>query len=93
MPTVLKIQAASPKERDSLKALLARAERNNVGKIYIVGKRTALPLQSDVAKGACERDTGTILMLIGLETGVDSVRLREDAVVAQREVAQLHHSS
>jgi nucleoprotein TPR len=81
----VKIQAFT-KERDSLKALLARAERNNVGKD--LHRPTNGPAsQSDIAKELAEIQEQ--FDAYRAETGVDSVRLREDAVVAQREVAQL----
>jgi nucleoprotein TPR len=81
----VKIQAFT-KERDSLKALLARAERSNVGKDS--HSQTNGPAsQSDIAQELAEIQQQ--FDAYRAETGVDSVRLREDAVVAQREVAQL----
>jgi len=75
------------KERDSLKVLLARAERSGG-----VGKA----LQDQAHDAAEESDIATELAEIQqqfdvyrAEMGVDSVRLHEDAVAAQREVAQL----
>ena len=81
----VKIQAFT-KERDSLKALLARAERNNIGKDSH-GQTNGPASQSDIAKELAEIQEQ--FDAYRAETGVDSVRLREDAVVAQREVAQL----
>jgi len=81
----VKIQAFT-KERDSLKALLARAERNNVGKDSH-RQTNGPPSQSDIAKELAEIQEQ--FDAYRAETGVDSVRLREDAVIAQREVAQL----
>jgi nucleoprotein TPR len=81
----VKIQAFT-KERDSLKALLARAERSNVGKDSH-GQTNGPASQSDIAQELAEIQQQ--FDAYRAETGVDSVRLREDAVVAQREVAQL----
>jgi nucleoprotein TPR len=81
----VKFQAFT-KERDSLKALLARAERNNVGKDSH-GQTNGPASQSDVAKELAEIQEQ--YDSYRAETGVDSVRLREDATAAQREVAQL----
>jgi nucleoprotein TPR len=81
----LKIRAFT-KERDSLKALLARAERNNIGKDPH-GQPNGPASQLDIAKELAEIQEQ--FNAYRAETGVDSVRLREDAVAAQREVAQL----
>ncbi len=81
----VKIQAFT-KERDALKALLARAERNNAGKDSR-GQSNGATTQSDIAKELVEIQQQ--YDAYRAETGVDSVRLREDTVTAQREVAQL----
>lgn len=81
----IKIQAFT-KERDSLKALLARAEHNYAGK-ESRGQTNGPTLQSDIAEELAEIQQQ--FDTYRAETGVDSVRLREDAVAAQREVAQL----
>jgi nucleoprotein TPR len=81
----VKIQAFT-KERESLKALLARAERNNVGK-DLHGQTNGPASQSDIADELAEIQEQ--FDAYRAETGVDSVRLREDTVTAQREVAQL----
>ena len=81
----VKIQAFT-KERDSLKALLARAERNNVGKDSY-GQTNGPASQSDITNELAEIQQQ--FDDYRAETSVDSVRLREDAVAAQREVAQL----
>jgi nucleoprotein TPR len=81
----VKIQAFT-KERDSLKALLARAERSNVGKDPH-GQANGPASQSDISQELAEMQQQ--FDVYRAETGVDSVRLREDAVAAQREVAQL----
>ncbi|KAI9435095.1 hypothetical protein H4582DRAFT_2080017 [Lactarius indigo] len=74
------------KERDSLKVLLARAERNSSLKEpqgRANGDATDLDLAKELAEIQEQFDA------YRAETGVDSVRLREDTVTAQREVAQL----
>ncbi|KAH9056279.1 hypothetical protein EDB87DRAFT_1637584 [Lactarius vividus] len=74
------------KERDSLKVLLARAERNSSLKEshgQANGEATDSDLQKELAEIQEQFDA------YRAETGVDSVRLREDTVAAQREVAQL----
>ena len=81
----VKIQAFT-KERESLKALLARAERSNVGKDPH-GQTNGPALQSDITDELAEIQQQ--FDAYRAETGVDSVRLREDALAAQREVAQL----
>ncbi len=81
----VKIQAFT-KERDSLKELLARAERNNAGKdshSQTNGAATQSEIVQELAEIQQQFDAYRV------EAGVDSVRLREDAVDAQREVAQL----
>lgn len=74
------------KERDSLKVLLARAERNSSAK-ESHGQVNGEATDSDLAKELAE--TQQQFDMYRAETGVDSVRLREDTVAAQREVAQL----
>jgi nucleoprotein TPR len=81
----VKIQVFT-KERDSLKALLARAERTNSGR-DLHGQANGAPMESDIAKELAEIQQQ--FDTYRAETGVDSVRLREDTVAAQREVAQL----
>jgi nucleoprotein TPR len=74
------------KERDSLKVLLARTERNTFAKDSLVqanGGATDSELAKELAEIQQQFD------VYRAETGVDSVRLREDTVAAQREVAQL----
>ena len=74
------------KERDSLKVLLARTERNTFAKDSLVqanGPATDSELAKELAEIQQQFD------VYRAETGVDSVRLREDTVAAQREVAQL----
>jgi nucleoprotein TPR len=81
----VKIQAFI-KERDSLKVLLTRAERSSAGKdarSQANGAARSRTLQRSLRRYKQQFDT------YRAETGVDSVRLREDAVAAQREVAQL----
>ncbi|KAF8265884.1 hypothetical protein EI94DRAFT_1734451 [Lactarius quietus] len=80
------------KERDSLKVLLARAERNH--NITSAAKDTShaqanggVVTDSELAKELAEIQEQ--FDAYRAETGVDSVRLREDTVSAQREVAQL----
>jgi nucleoprotein TPR len=79
------------KERDSLKVLLARADRNSISAKDL---HTQANANGDV--GATDSELAQELAEITqqfdayrAETGVDSVRLREDTVSAQREVAQL----
>ncbi|KAH9035766.1 hypothetical protein EDB85DRAFT_841962 [Lactarius pseudohatsudake] len=74
------------KERDSLKVLLARAERNSSLK-ESHGQANGEVMDSDLAKDLAEIQEQ--FDVYRAETGVDSVRLREDTVAAQREVAQL----
>ncbi|KAH9977476.1 hypothetical protein BJV74DRAFT_946992 [Russula compacta] len=81
----VKMQAFS-KERDSLKVLLARAERGSAGKDSH-NRANGAAKESDIAKDLVEIQQQ--FDVYRAETGVDSVRLREDAVAAQREVAQL----
>ena len=74
------------KERDSLKVLLARAERNTSAKeshSQANGGATDSELVQELEEIQQQFDA------YRAETGVDSVRLREDTVAAQREVAQL----
>ena len=74
------------KERDSLKVLLARAERNTSVKEphgQANGGATDSELVEELAEIQQQFDA------YRAEMGVDSVRLREDTVTAQREVAQL----
>jgi nucleoprotein TPR len=80
----VKIQAFT-RERDSLKVLLARAERGNSGKDSH-GQTNGE--ESDIAKELEEIQQQ--FDAYRAETGVDSVRIREDAVAAQREVARLN---
>jgi nucleoprotein TPR len=81
------------KERDSHKVLLARAERNNNN-----NNHTPHGQLNANANGVGVTDSELAMELAEIqqqfdayrsETGVDSVRLREDTVSAQREVAQL----
>lgn len=81
----VKIQAFT-KERDSLRALLARAERGGAGKDSH-GQANGAPTESEIAKELAEIQQQ--FDTYRTETGVDSVRLREDAIAAQREFAQL----
>ena len=81
----VKIQAFT-KERDSLKALLSRAQRSNAGK-DLRGQANGAAVESDVTKELAEIQEQ--FNTYRTETGVDSIRLREDTVAAQREVAQL----
>ncbi|KAI9449362.1 hypothetical protein BJY52DRAFT_1215953 [Lactarius psammicola] len=74
------------KERDSHKVLLARAERNSSAK-ESHGQANGETTDSDLAKELAEIQEQ--FDAYRAETGVDSVRLREDAVASQREVAQL----
>jgi nucleoprotein TPR len=74
------------KERDSLKVLLGRAERGSAGK-DARSQANGAATESDIAKELAEIQQQ--FDTYRAETGVDSVRLREDAVAAQREVAQL----
>jgi nucleoprotein TPR len=83
------------KERDSLKVLLARAERNN--NTSISAAKDPYGGQPNANGGATDSELVQELAEIQqqfdayrAETGVDSVRLREDTVSAQREVAQLN---
>ena len=81
----VKIQAFT-KERDSLRALLARAERSGAGKdshSQANGAATESEIAKELAEIQQQFDT------YRTETSVDSVRLREDAITAQREFAQL----
>jgi nucleoprotein TPR len=82
----VKIQAFT-KERDSLKALLARAERSNVGNDSH-GQTNGPVSQSEIADELAEIQQH--FDAYRAETGFDSVRLRDDAVAAQREVARLN---
>ena len=83
----VKIQAFS-KERDSLKVLLARAERGSgSARKDSHNQANGAAKESDIAKELVEIQQH--FDVYRAETGVDSVRLREDAVAAQREVAQL----
>ena len=74
------------KERDSLKVLLARAERGSSGKDSH-GQANGAATDSDLAKELAEIQEQ--FDAYRAEMGVDSVRLREDTVAAQREVAHL----
>ncbi|KAJ7079784.1 hypothetical protein B0H15DRAFT_496126 [Mycena belliarum] len=79
-------------ERDALKAMLARAERNgaqpNGATIEMNGFGGGLPPNaSDMAKELAEMQNQ--FETYRTEMGVDSVRLREEAITAQREVGQL----
>lgn len=74
------------KERDSLKVILARAERGSTGKDSH-GQVKGAVTESDLAKELAEIQQQ--FDDYRAETSVDSVRRREDAVSAQREVAQL----
>ena len=74
------------KERDSLKVLLARTERNSSAKEALVQPNGG-EMDSDLAQELAE--TQLQFDAYRAETGIDSVRLREDTVTAQREVAQL----
>jgi nucleoprotein TPR len=74
------------KERDSHKVLLARAERGSAGK-DARSQANGAATESDIAKELAEIQQQ--FDTYRAETGVDSVRLREDTVAAQREVAQL----
>jgi len=74
------------KERDSLKVFLARAERGSTGK-DLHGQANGAAMESDIAKELAEIQQH--FDAYRAETGVDSVRLHEEAVGAQREVAQL----
>lgn len=82
----VKVQAFT-RERDSLKVLLARAERGNAGKDSH-GQTNGAAAESDIANELAEIQEQ--FDAYRAETGVDSVRLREDAVAAQREVARLN---
>jgi nucleoprotein TPR len=82
----VKIQAFT-KERDSLKALLARAERTSAAGKNLHGQANGTLIESDIPKELAEIQQQ--FDTYRAETGVDSVRLREDTVAAQREVAQL----
>ena len=75
------------KERDSLKVLLARADRGNAGK-NSHGPANGAAVESDIAQELAEIQQQ--FDAYRAETGVDSVRLREDTVAAQREVARLN---
>lgn len=74
------------KERDSLKVLLSRTERNSSAKEALVQPNGG-EMDSDLAQELAE--TQLQFDAYRAETGIDSVRLREDTVAAQREVAQL----
>jgi nucleoprotein TPR len=74
------------KERDSLKVLIARAERGNSGKDSH-GQANGTATDSDIAKELAEIQQQ--FDAYRAEIGVDPVRLREDAIASQREVAQL----
>jgi hypothetical protein len=74
------------KERNPLKVLLAWAERKSSTK-ESHGQANGGATVSDLAKELEEIQQQ--FYAYRAETGVDSVRLREDAVAAQREVAQL----
>ncbi|KAH9974884.1 hypothetical protein BGW80DRAFT_1444514 [Lactifluus volemus] len=74
------------KERDSLRVLLARAERGGAGKDSH-GQANGPVADPDLAKELAEIQQQ--FDVYRAEMGVDSTHLREDAVAAQREVAQL----
>ena len=74
------------KERDSLKVLIARAERGNSGKDSH-GQANGTATDSDIAKELAEIQQQ--FDAYRAEIGVDPVRLREDAIASQCEVAQL----
>jgi nucleoprotein TPR len=74
------------KERDSLKVLIARAERGNSGK-DLHGQANGTATDLDIAKELAEIQQQ--FDAYRAEIGVDPVRLREDAIASQREVAQL----
>ncbi|KAJ7147180.1 hypothetical protein C8R43DRAFT_544030 [Mycena crocata] len=80
------------KERDALKAMLARAEKGgaviNGGSMDVNGFGEGLPPNpSDMAKELAEVQNQ--FDTYRTEMGVDSVRLREEVILAQREAGQL----
>jgi nucleoprotein TPR len=80
------------KERDALKAMLARVEKGgaitNGMNVEVNGFGEGLPPNpSDMAKELA--DMQNQFETYRNEMGVDSVRLREEAILAQREVGQL----
>ncbi|EMD40194.1 hypothetical protein CERSUDRAFT_112402 [Gelatoporia subvermispora B] len=84
----VKIQAYM-KERDSLKSLLAR-ERAAGGRtvVDINGHDETFAPQSDLAKEL--QEVQNQYEVYRTEIGVDTVRLREEVIAAQREANQLH---
>ncbi|KAI0245946.1 hypothetical protein BJV78DRAFT_1286934 [Lactifluus subvellereus] len=74
------------KERDSLKVLIVRVEHGNSGKDSH-GQANGTATDSDIAKELTEIQQQ--FDTYRAEIGVDPVRLREDAIASQREVAQL----
>jgi nucleoprotein TPR len=80
------------KERDALKAMLARAEKggaasNGVGVEGGAFGEGLPPNPSDMAKELVEMQNQ--FETYRTEMGVDSVRLREEVITAQREAGQL----
>ncbi|KAK2465728.1 hypothetical protein APHAL10511_002272 [Amanita phalloides] len=79
------------KERDALKAMLARAEKASSSSLAGINGNSAAVSggegQSDLARELAEVQSQ--FDAYRTEMGIDSVRLREDLVGSQREIAQL----
>lgn len=77
------------KERDTLRSMVARAEKAGGSAEHVVanGIGNGPAIQSDIAKELAEVQGQ--FDAYRMEMGVDAGRLREDLVVAQREVSQL----
>ncbi|KAF7966386.1 hypothetical protein HWV62_38881 [Athelia sp. TMB] len=92
----IKIQAYM-KERDALKTMLARAERSSTSSSSIGGVESGLNgfhepqltgSQADMSRELAEIHNQ--FELYRTEMGVDSAKLREEAIAAQREAGQLN---
>lgn len=75
------------KERDTLAALLARSEKGTGANGRVNGNASPVP-PSDVARELAEIQSQ--FEAYRTEMGIDSVKLREELLLAQKEVAKLH---
>ncbi|KAK0187834.1 hypothetical protein F5146DRAFT_1060914 [Armillaria mellea] len=76
------------KERDTLAALLARSEKGTGANGRVNGNASSVPPPSDVARELAEIQNQ--FEVYRTEMGIDSVKLREELLLAQKEVAKLH---
>ncbi|KAK0441608.1 hypothetical protein EV421DRAFT_2082889 [Armillaria borealis] len=76
------------KERDTLAALLARSEKGTGTNGRVNGNASTVTPPSDVARELAEIQNQ--FEVYRTEMGIDSVKLREDLLLAQKEVGKLH---